>query len=182
MGSVSTAEELAMIPQEGGKRFELVRGELRMMSPAGGRHGQIALRLGLLLGNHVRRHRLGKVYAAETGFLLSRAPDTVRAPDVAYVRAERAAQIEDPQGFVPFAPDLACEVISPRDSFADVEEKALAWLSAGTRLVLLAEPQTETLHAYRAADQIVLLQQPAELDAGDVVPGWKVAVREVFEE
>ena len=176
---MTTAEQLAALPDDG-KRHELVNGELHMMSPAGGEHGRIAFQLGLLLGNHVREHQLGVVYAAETGFLLSRDPDTVRAPDVGYLSTARHQQIDNEQGFVPFAPDLAAEVVSPHDSFSSVEEKALSWLAAGTQMVLLVDPGNRTLHVYRATDQIAVLEESAELDAGDVVPGWKFAVVELF--
>jgi Uma2 family endonuclease len=170
-----TAEQLLAMPDDG-KRYELIQGELRMMSPIGGRHGRLAHNLGLLLGAHVRQADLGVVYAAETGFLLSRSPDTVCAPDVAFVVAERFRQIEDEIGFVPIAPDLVGEVISPSDTFSEVEEKALAWLAAGTRIVLLVDPGTRTLHVYRAPDNIVVLQEDDSLDASDVVAGWRLSV------
>jgi Uma2 family endonuclease len=125
-----------------GQRYELVEGVLRMMSPAGGRHGRVAHSLALILGTHVRSRKLGLVYAAETGFLLAREPDTVRAPDVAFVARERAVGIDDDQGFVTVVPDLVGEVVSSRDSFSDVEEKVLAWLTAGTRLVIVVDPKT----------------------------------------
>ena len=82
-----TAQQLAALPDDG-KRYELVRGELHMMSPAGHEHGRVAMRLGSQLEQHVRGHQLGTVYAAETGFLIAREPDTVRAPDVAFVSAQ----------------------------------------------------------------------------------------------
>jgi len=125
-----------------GQRYELVEGVLRMMSAADGRHGRVAHSLALILGTHVRSRKLGLVYAAETGFLLAREPDTVRAPDVAFVARERAVGIDDDQGFVTVVPDLVGEVVSPRDSFSDVEEKVLAWLTAGTRLVIVVDPKT----------------------------------------
>ena len=175
-----TAEQLSEMP-ENGKRYELILGELRMMSPAGGRHGRVAHNVGLILGSHVRRAKLGVVFAAETGFLIARDPDTVRAPDVAFVIGERLEHIEDDSGYLPLAPDLVGEVISPRDTFSEVEEKALGWLSVGTRMVLLIDPGTRTLHVYRAADDITVLDEEAELDAGDVVSGWRFVVGELFQ-
>jgi Uma2 family endonuclease len=177
---VTTAEQLAAFSRCD-DRIELVQGELRMMSPAGGRHGQVAMRCGRLLANHVDEHQLGVVYAAETGFILSRDPDTVRAPDVAFVSTSRHAEISDPSGFVPFAPDLALEVISPNDTFSMVEEKAFAWLTAGTRLVLLVDPANESVHAYRSADDIAVWRGADELATDDVVPGWRVLVSSLFE-
>lgn len=167
--------------RDDGQRYELVAGVLRMMSPAGGRHGRVAHSLALILGTHVRAQQLGLVYAAETGFLLAREPDTVRAPDVAFVARQRAVGIDDDQGFVTVVPDLVGEVVSPRDSFSDVEEKVLAWLSAGTRLVIVVDPSTRTLHAYRGSDRVSVLREGERLDAGDVVPGLTIAVAELFQ-
>ncbi len=174
-----TAEQLLVLPDDG-KRYELIQGELRMMSPAGGRHGRVAHNVGLILGTHVRQTELGVVFAAETGFLIARDPDTVRAPDVAFVNGERLEHIEDDAGYLPLAPDLVGEVISPSDTFSEVEKKAFGWLSAGTRMVLLIDPETRTLHVYRAADRILVLNEEAELDACDVVPGWRFRVGELF--
>lgn len=174
-----TAEQMFVMPDDG-NRYELIRGELRMMSPAGGRHGRVAHNLGLILGNHVRRENLGVVYAAETGFLLERDPDTVRAPDAAFVSQAKSRTIDADAGYLPLAPDLACEVISPSDTFSKVEEKASDWLAAGTQLVLLVDPETRKLHVYRAADKIVVLDEESTLDASDVVPGWRFSVSELF--
>jgi Uma2 family endonuclease len=167
--------------RDDGQRYELVEGVLRMMSPAGGRHGRVAHALALILGTHVRNRQLGVVYAAETGFLLARDPDTVRAPDVAFVGRERAVGIDDDHGFVAVIPDLVGEVVSPRDSFSDVEEKVLAWLAAGTRLVIVIDPRTRTLHAYRRPDRVVVLREGESLDAGDVVPGLLIGVADLFQ-
>jgi Uma2 family endonuclease len=176
---VATVEQLAAMPRRN-ERCELVRGQLRMMSPAGGRHGRIAMRIGSLLDVHVRHHRLGVVYAAETGFVLSRNPDTVRAPDVAFVQASRWEQLEDDAGFLPFAPDLAVEVISPTDTFSEVEEKAFDWLDGGARLVVIIDPAARRVHAYRAADEIVVLGEEGVLDASDVVSGWRLRLQDLF--
>ncbi len=174
-----TAEQLLELPDQG-RRYELVRGELRMMSPGGNLHGKVAMRVGSLLDQHVRRHGLGVVYAAETGFLLSRNPDTVLAPDVAFVSRERLAPHEQSTGYLPLAPDLVVEVISPQDRFSQVEEKARRWLAAGTRLVLLVDPGQQQVHVLREPRQVIVLAEDELLDATDVVPGWQVPVREFF--
>lgn len=166
--------------RDDGQRYELVEGLLRMMSPAGGRHGRVSHALALILGSHVRSRQLGVVYAAKTGFLLRREPDTVRAPDVAFVGRERAVGIDDEHGFVALVPDLVGKVVSPRDSFSDVEEKVLAWLAAGTRLVIVVDPSTRTLHAYRGAGRVAVLREGESLDAGDVVPGLLIGVADLF--
>src|SRR5207247_2000848 len=113
------------------KRTELVRGVLIAREPAGHRHGRVAFELGRRLGNHVAEHQLGAAYAAETGFTLARRPDTVRAPDVAFVRRERLPDPE-PVGFPELAPDLAVEVLSPGNRPGEVLTKVADWLSART--------------------------------------------------
>ncbi len=113
---VTTAEELLHL-RGGAWRHELVKGEPRQMSPSGHVHGKVVARLGARLTLFVEAHRLGETYGADTGFLLSRDPDTVRAPDAAFVTAATlASRSPADQGFFPGAPDLAVEVTSPSDS------------------------------------------------------------------
>ena len=122
-----TAEDLLRMPDDG-FRYELVRGELRKMAAAGHQHGRIAINVTTPLDQYVRAHNLGVVYAAETGFKLASNPDTVRAPDVAFIRRERVEEVGDVGGYWPGAPDLVVEVISPSDTYSEVEEKILEWL------------------------------------------------------
>jgi len=174
-----TAEELLRMPDDG-YRYELVRGELRKMAPAGHLHGRIAINITTPLDRHVRAHNLGAVYAAETGFKLASNPDVVRAPDVAYIQRERVEEIGEVEGYWPGAPDLAVEVISPSDTYADVQEKVVDWIEAGTRIVILVIPRKRTVTVYRSLTDIVMLTEHDILDGGDVVPGWKIPVRELF--
>lgn len=174
-----TAGDLLRMPDDGLRR-ELVRGELRTMTPAGRRHGKIAMRIGVRLGQFVEQHGLGEVYAAETGFKLSADPDTVRAPDVAYLRRERVEETGDVIGYSPGAPDLAVEVLSPGDTFSEVEEKVFDWLAAGSRMVIVLNPGKRTATVYRSRSEIAVLTEDDELGGGDVVPGWRLPVREIF--
>ncbi|NOX55128.1 MAG: Uma2 family endonuclease [Planctomycetes bacterium] len=174
-----TAEELLRLPDDG-HRYELIKGELRMMSPAGFEHGRVAIRVGALLDEDVRKNDLGSTCGAETGFLLCRDPDTVLAPDAAFVKKERLEGLEDTRGYLPFAPELAVEVISPSDSFTEVEEKARTWLQAGTRMVLVVDPTPRVVYIYRGAGRTATLTEQDTLEADDVVPGWRVPVRELF--
>jgi Uma2 family endonuclease len=174
-----TADELLRMPDDGLRR-ELVRGELREMTPAGYRHGRVAMRIGSNLDVYVSGNGLGVVCAAETGFKIEGAPDTVRAPDVAFIGRLRVAAAGEPEGFWPGAPDLAVEVVSPGDSFGEVEEKVFDWLRAGCRMVVVANPRKRTVTVYRSHSDIVVLTEEDELDGGDVVPGWKLPVREIF--
>jgi Uma2 family endonuclease len=120
------------------------------------------------------------VFLAETGFLLARNPDTVRAPDMAFVAQERANTPTSKEGFWPGAPDLAVEVISPGDSYAEVEAKVADWLNAGTRMVMVINPRTSWVTVYRAGNSVQVYKEDDLLDAGDVVPGWNMPVREIF--
>ena len=138
-----SAEDLLHLPTNG-RRLELVKGKIYEMAPAGGRHGGVANTIGTLLGTHVRNHKLGVVFAAETGFILSRAPDTVRAPDAAFVSADRLPSDGLPDGFLELAPDLVVEVVSPNDRPSEVREKVAEWLEAGTRMVIVLYPSTQT--------------------------------------
>jgi Uma2 family endonuclease len=174
-----TADELLRMPDDG-KRRELVRGELREMAPAGSEHGYLALKIGRLLGNHVDDNKLGRVYAAETGFKLSSDPDTVRAPDAAFVTSERVEAAGRVDGYWPGAPDLAVEVVSPNDRHSEVVEKALSWLEAGCRMVLVVDPERKVVTVYRSREDIRILVAGDVVDGADVVPGWKMAVAELF--
>jgi Uma2 family endonuclease len=175
---VITADELLSMPDDG-RRYELVQGELRMMSPAGGRHGRIALKLARRLGDYVEEHDLGVAYAAETGFLLQRNPDTVRAPDVAFVSHKSLGEFADHPGFLPLAPDLVAEVVSPSDSSSEVEEKALDWLAAGVKIVLVVDPQTKTIRDYRSAQEIRVYAE-GSIDLAIVMAGFRLDVSELF--
>ena len=107
-----TADELLRMPDEG-KRYELIEGELIEMAPAGLRHGEIAATVAVLIGHHVRQNDLGSVFVAEPGFFLQRDPDTVRAPDVAFIAKNRLSPEGAPAGFSDTIPDLVVEVVSP---------------------------------------------------------------------
>lgn len=174
--AITTADELLRAGDIG--RCELVRGEFRRMIPAGGEHGRIAATLTCQLGSHVRSRGLGRIYAAETGFLLARDPDTVRAPDVAFTRAERGPP--PPRGFVPGAPDLVVEVVSPDDRPGYVREKIAEWLEAGAAAVWVVDPDARTVTAHAPARSPCVLGEADTLDGGDLLPGLALAVRDVF--
>ena len=175
-----TAEDLLRLPDDE-MRAELVRGELKKMAPAGGEHGGLAMDLTLLVGAYVRDSHLGRTFAAETGFILQQDPDTVRAPDFAFVRQERLAGRPLPRGYIPFAPDLAVEVISPSESAEDVQEKVADYLSAGTQLVWLLYPRLKTVVAH-TPDGTRTFGPPDVLDGGDTLPGFELRIAEIFGE
>ncbi|MDQ3458220.1 MAG: Uma2 family endonuclease [Deinococcota bacterium] len=174
-----TAEDLLRMPDDG-FRYELVRGELRKMAPAGHEHGGIVMNVSTPLDQHVRANDLGRVYAAETGFKLASNPDVVRAPDVAFVSRKRLEEAGDTEGYWPGAPDLAVEVISPGDSYTEVEEKVVDWLEAGTHMVAVVNPRKRLITVYRSLSEVAVLTAEDSLDGGDVVPGWRVPVASLF--
>src|SRR5205823_5747669 len=169
-----TADELLRLPDDGW-RYELVQVELRKMSPSGAEHGAVATHIIVSLGAYVKAHALGRVYSSETGFRISRQPDTVRAPDAAFVRAER---VVDTAGFFNGPPDAAFEVISPGDTYSDIEEKTLDWLRAGVKAVVVVDPRTKSVRIHRA-DGATNVDDVVEVD--DVIPGWQLALTELFQ-
>ena len=175
-----TAEELLRMPDDG-FRYELVRGELRKMAPAGYKHGRIVLNISTPLDQHVRANKLGAVFAAETGFKLQSGPDLVRAPDVAFVRQERIEQQADSEGYWPGAPDLAVEVISPSDVYSEVEEKVSDWLEGGAQMVVVVNPRKRLVTVYRSLTEIAILSEKDEIDGKDVIPQWSLPVKAIFE-
>jgi Uma2 family endonuclease len=165
-----TADELLRVHRPN-KRVELVRGVLVVREPAGFRHGRVAMDLASLLATHARATGVGRVLAAETGFKLGHDPDTVRAPDIAFVSRERLPDPE-PTGFPELAPDLVVEVLSPSDRPGEALAKVGDWLNAGTRLVWVLEPERRLARVYRADGSETLVAADGALSGEDVVPGF----------
>ena len=167
-----------------GNRYELVRGELRQMSPTGYEHGRCTGNLHVLLGAHVRRHKLGHVLAAETGFVLERTADgklTVRAADVAFVAEGRIPEDADTTRYLRIAPDLVVETLSPGDTAAEVKEKISYWIRAGVRIALTVDPASRSLTIHRPSAEAIRLTDEDELDLGEVVSSFRCRVSEVFD-
>jgi Uma2 family endonuclease len=175
-----TAEDVWNMPEHGG-HSELVEGQLRMMEPGNFEHGRVAMTAGRLLGNHVHANGLGVTLGAETGFILARGPDTMRAPDAAFVSQARADAVGPSPGFWPGgAPDLAIEVVSPEDSRPYLRAKALNWLEAGASAVVVLHPRTRSATVYRPGGDVQSYTEEGTLDLSDAVPGWQVAVADFF--
>jgi len=174
-----TAEDLWRMPGNGRLR-ELVRGELRMMAPAGGDHGGITNNIAYLLTSHAKANRLGQVFAAETGYMLTRSPDTVRGADVSFIRAERIPPEGRPKGYWEIPPDLAVEVLSPTDTVEEIEEKVDDYLAAGTRAVWVVSPKRRTVTFYRPGSSPAIFSEGDTVDGGDVVVGFRCLASEFF--
>jgi Uma2 family endonuclease len=177
-----TADELLAMPTGMGERYELVAGELRVMSPSGWPHGKVVGRLHTRLGLHVERHDLGLVFGAETGFRLSSNPDTVRAPDIAFVSQANIPVEMPPDGFWPGAPDLAVEVLSPSDRMGDVDEKIEEWLRAGCAAVWVVDPKLQTVTIYQSPTKVQIVTAGETLLGDPVVPGFSCEVVELFQQ
>ncbi|MGB7926372.1 MAG: Uma2 family endonuclease [Pyrinomonadaceae bacterium] len=174
-----TADQLLHMPSDN-FRYELRKGALIKMSPAGFEHGAIAAALTVLLGQYIKANRLGVYCGAETGFKLASDPDTVLAPDFAFVRRERVEQVGKTKKFWPGAPDLAVEVMSPDDTVRKTNEKAGDWIEAGARMVWVINPKRQTVTVFRPSAEAITLTETDMLDGQDVVPGFRCVVAEVF--
>lgn len=175
-----TAEELEMLPDDGYK-YELVRGELIRMRPTGFEHIEVTGLLIHYLNAFVLPGKLG-VIGGEGGFVLERRPDTVRAPDVVFVRMERVPRGEAAKHYVEGPPDLAIEVRSPSDTMRELIAKADEYLAAGTRLVWVFDTKTRTVVVKTPDGQATTLGIEDDLDGGDVLPGLRLPVATVFPE
>jgi len=174
-----TAEDLLRLPDDG-VRYELVAGELRKMTPAGFHHGAIIMNISSPLAQHVKAHALGIVCGAETGFRIAHAPDTVLAPDVAFVRRDRLSPSGVPAGYWQGAPDLAVEVLSPSDTVFDVDAKVAAWLEAGAAAVWIVNAQRRVVTIHHAGEPPRTFSETEILADAGVVAGFQMPVAEIF--
>lgn len=156
-----------------------MRGVLVVSEPPGTGHGARAARLTVRVGGFVEEHGLGEVFAQDTGFRIERDPDTVRAPDLAFVARRWLAGIPD-EGYADIAPDLVVEILSPYDRPGEVLEKVGQWLTAGVRLVWVLDPRAPETRIYRADGTVSTLELDGELDGEDVLPGFRCPLREIL--
>jgi Uma2 family endonuclease len=171
-----TVDEFGAAPLEGS--WELIDGEPVEVNPSAGGSGWISGRLFSRLERFVDSNNLGWAFSPETGFILFDDRATVRSPDGAFVRRDRLAR--PPDSFVPLAPDLAIEVLSPTDRRPDALAKVAMYLQAGVVLVWLVDPARSTVTVFRPDDTIEVLREGDLLDGGDVLPGLSIPVAEIF--
>ena len=176
--NVLTAEELEHVRLPD-KSAELVRGHLVVREPPSTEHGRIQANLAYFITDHVRRHSLGVVFGQDTGFRIESDPDTVRAPDVAFLRQERASAIPT-RGYAALAPDLVAEIVSPDDRPGDYLAKVAQWLDAGTALVWVIEPQRAEARVYRADGSLTIVPADGVLDGETVLPGFSCLLLDVL--
>lgn len=174
-----TAAELIAMPDDG-HRYELIEGVLYRMAPAGMEHGEVGVEFVFHLNSFVRGRDLGRVYGADTGFFLSHEPEIVVAPDAAFVRADRLPPRSRRKGYSEVVPDLVVEVASANDTQPEIDAKIARYLAAGARLVWAAYPRRRVVGVHPAGEEP---REPGEgdvLDGGDVLPGFRLSVAEVF--
>lgn len=178
-------EAYERLPQDDGYRDELVRGRLVREPRPGTEHAWLETRIAYALHEFVERRRLG-VVLTEAGYILSVDPPTVRGPDVSFVARDRIPPEGFSKGFWRLAPDLAVEVVSPSNSAAEIQEKVLEYLEAGTRIVWVVQPRTRTVAVHRSRTALddpgagQVLGEGDGLDGDDVLPGFRLEVGDLF--
>lgn len=167
------------MPEEDGFRLELVEGNVIREPRPGARHGRLTTRLASALHAHAEEHALG-VVCTDFGVVLGENPPTVRGPDIGFIASERLRPEDLPTGFLKAAPDLAVEIVSPSNTATEIQRKVLEYLAAGSRLVWVVDPETRSVNAYRSREEARLLSEGEILDGGNVLPGFRLALKELF--
>lgn len=173
-----TAQELERVTIPG-KVTELIRGRLVVHEPPSTLHGRVSARLTVRLGEFVFRHGLGEMFAQDTGFKIESKPDTVRAPDLAFVSRERTREIPA-RGYAPLTPDLVVEIRSPDDRTGEVLAKVAAWLDSGARLLWVIDPERAEAQVYRPDGSVTIVGADGALNGEDVLPGFACALAEII--
>lgn len=174
-----TAEQLEQFPRDD-RRYELVRGRVVPMTPVNVEHGRVVVRAGSLIAWHLQGRDAG-IVGAEIGFILATDPDTVRAPDVAFIRRDRMPP-RDARGFFKGAPDVAIEVLSPDDRPSEVREKVEEYLAHGVAVAIVIDPQARTVAIHRPLTPATTFRADDDvIDLEDAIPEFRCRLREIFE-
>ncbi len=176
--------ELSQRPEYADMRLELSKGRLIVMSPTGWEHGDITALLVTFVNVFVMENKLGRVTTGEAGFILYNNPDPdgkdiVRVPDVGFIAAAHVPK-KLSKKFIPFAPDLAIEVISPSESASEIHEKVAEYLQYGTRMVVLFYPDTQSAGVYTPTTYQTLTIDDV-WDGSTVLPGFQLPLKRLFE-
>lgn len=178
-GRLVTADDLLTL-ETAGKSTELVRGRLIVREPPSTYHGRVQGTLHVLVGSYVRAHALGAVFGQDTGFKIASDPDTVRAPDLAFVDRARVAQIAR-RGYAALVPDLVAEILSPEDRPGEVLTKVGEWLEAGVRLAWVIDPDRRVASVYRDDGSVMTVSSDGDVDGEAVLSGFSFRLSELFE-
>ncbi len=165
---------------ERNKLCELIDGVL-VEKPVGYSESNLAVFLIVTLDAFVRPRRLGKLTGPDGTFGFSEG--LVRLPDVAFISIARWKQATAHREPVPYlAPDLAIEVLSPSNTRGEMERKVSEFFAAGVRLVWLVDPKKRQVAVHTSAEDFRILSEDDALDGGDVLPGFSLALRDIFAE
>ena len=173
-----TAEELLEMGSDA--PYELWEGVLKEVSPSNPKASEIGVVLAIRIGQFVLEHGLGHMTGSDGGYILEENPQTVVSPDFGFVRKARLPDGFPARGFCPTPPDLAVEVISPTDKRADIAQKLELYARAGVSLVWWVDPERRTVTVHRAGQQPEVIDAAGTLDGGDVLPGFSLAVEQIF--
>jgi Uma2 family endonuclease len=169
---LSAEEAFWLNPAE---RWELVEGRIVEVSPVKRRHGRILVRLARRLEEHVEAHGLGEVYGGDVGFILRRNPDTVRAPDLAFIRRARLPAVEE-ETFSTVIPDLAIEILSPSDRWAEVEQKIVEYIQAGVTSVWVLDPSGNEVRIFHPGEAARVLGVAERISEPELLPGLELDI------
>ncbi len=173
-----TGEELAALGDIG--RTELIKGEIIYLMPTGHPHGFYEGNITGFLFAFVKKHKLGRVLPGEVGIYTQRRPDTVRGADVAFISHERFAQVQS-KSFLDVCPELIVEVMSPDDTWSEVNDKLAEYFAVAAKLIWIVDPRKQRIHLYRSLTDLEVLSVQDTLTGGEVLPGFQVAVAELFD-
>ena len=176
-----TADDLLRLHSQG-VGGELIRGVLYETMPTGWRHGGVLMRLGAELTNFIRPRELGRLAGGDPGIWLERRPDTVRAADIAFISMSRMPPDVTTTGYTEIVPDMVVEIVSHNDTQREIVAKASMWLSFGVRLVWVVQPDTRTVDVYLPGQDRATTDENGTLEGMDVLPGFTLPVREIFED
>jgi Uma2 family endonuclease len=175
-----TAEQYGRLPSD--DYSELVKGRIVRMTPNYPYHGYVCCEMLFRLRQFLEQHSLGRVFSNDSGVITERDPDTVRGADLAYYSFGRLPPGEIPQGdYFAVLPELVVEVRSPSDRWRKVIVKVGEYLTAGVTAVLVLDPQTKSAQVYRDEGLPQTFGPDDTLTLPDVLPGFEVVVRRVFE-
>jgi Uma2 family endonuclease len=177
MTRLMTAAELAQLPEDE-FRYELLRGELVRMPPPGYRHGKRSIRIGGRFLDYA--DEFGGEVTTDAGFSLRNDPDTLLAPDIAYVRAERVPPEEEQDRYAQLAPDVVVEIVSPADRPGLVREKIVEYRESGVSMTVVVDAFKRRVSVYRSDGAEIELGEDDTFDGGDVMPGFRLPVAEFF--
>jgi Uma2 family endonuclease len=175
-----TAEQYWALPDDG-RRTELVRGRVVTMPSPGFEHGELCINIGFLIKQFLLTNPVGRIIGNDSGIVTERGPDTVRGPDLTYYSFAKVPASQSPKGYPTVPPELAIEVKSPSDRWNNLTLKAGELLNAGVMVVCIVDPDRTQAQVHRADEPVQTLKGDALLEFADVLPGFSVPVRQLFE-